>query len=397
MRPRRLSLRIDADWKSELSLVGADPASWDRLRGKSSILALKLFGLSSPMANILKQSMLSAGADALVTREAVTGRAENSDALVTGTEKSLRRAAASLRGQPFGLSGLGEEIEGLLDASDPAGDMELPGGVLRFGPRPLVMGIVNVTPDSFSDGGLHLDPGAAVAGAMEMAAGGAAMVDVGAESTRPGSESVPAEEQLRRLRPVLEGLADLPRGVLVSVDTSLAEVAREALDMGASMVNDVTSLSDPAVAETAAEAGAALVLMHMQGSPADMQEDPRYSDTLTQVYDYLAERVELAEDHGVPRSRIIVDPGIGFGKRLRHNLALIRRLGEFRGLGCRVLLGHSRKSFLGSISGVEDPAGRDLHTHAVSALAAADADMLRVHDVAGTVEVLKVAEALGGG
>ncbi|MGM0628446.1 MAG: dihydropteroate synthase, partial [Candidatus Fermentibacterota bacterium] len=206
MRPRKLSLRSDKDWKRELSLVGADPASWDRLRGKSSVLAVKLFGLSSPMANILKQSMLSAGADALVTREAVTGRAERSDALVTGTEKSIRTAVASLRGQPFGLSGLGEEIEGVLDASAPAGDMELPGGVLRFGPRPLAMGIVNVTPDSFSDGGLHLDSGAAVARAMEIAAEGASVVDVGAESTRPGSESVPAEEQLRRLRPVLEGL-----------------------------------------------------------------------------------------------------------------------------------------------------------------------------------------------
>lgn len=376
--------------------MGADPASWERLRGKSSILAVKLFGLSAPMANILKQSMLSAGADALVTREAVTGRAEQSDALVAGTEKSLRRAAASLRGQPFGLSRLGGQLERVLDVPAPPGEMDLPGGPLEFGPRPLVMGIVNVTPDSFSDGGLHLDPDAAVGRAVEMAAEGASVVDVGAESTRPGADSVPPGEQLRRLRPVLEGLQELPEGVLVSVDTSLPGVAREALAMGASIVNDVTALSDPAIAETAADLGAGLVLMHMQGTPADMQEDPSYTDVLTQVYDHLAERVELAGEHGVPRGRIMVDPGIGFGKRLRHNLALIRRLGEFRGLGCRVLLGHSRKSFLGSISGVEEPSGRDLHTHAVSALAAADADMLRVHDVAGTVEVLRVAEALEG-
>ncbi len=397
MRARRLALRGEADWRGELSLVGADPSAWQRLRGKSSVLALKLFGLSSPMANILKQSMLSAGADALVTREAVTGKAETSDALVAGTERSIRRAVDSLRGQPLGLSSLGDEIQRILDAPRPPGEMTLPGGTLLFDPGPLVMGIVNVTPDSFSDGGLHLDPEAAVGRAMKMAAEGAVVVDVGAESTRPGSESVPAAAQLRRLEPVLEGLAELPGGVLVSVDTSLPEVAREALAMGASLVNDVTALSRPELAGVAADAGAGMVLMHMRGTPADMQDDPSYSDVLTQVYDYLAERVERAEEHGVPRGRIMVDPGIGFGKRLSHNLTLIRRLGELGGLGCRVVLGHSRKSFLGSISGVGDPAGRDLHTHAVSAVAAADADMLRVHDVAGTVEVLKVAEALGRG
>jgi dihydropteroate synthase len=393
MRARRLSLVCEGDWRRELELVGADPGSWQRLAGKSSVLTIKLFGLSCPMANILKQTMLSAGADAIVTREAVTCRADRSDALVAGTEKAIRRAASSLRGQPFGLPEVGKKLEGLLQGHDLPGRMDLPGGTLDFRKAPLIMGIVNVTPDSFSDGGLHLDADAAAAAVFRMAGEGADIVDLGAESTRPGSRSVPAGEQLARLRPVLEKVAG---GPVLSVDTSLPEVAAEAVSRGASVINDVTALSRPELAGIAAEAGAGLVLMHMQGTPEDMQDDPSYRDVLSEVYDFLAERVELAVSHGVPRSRILVDPGIGFGKRLAHNLALIRRLAELRGLGCRVLLGHSRKSFLGMVSGEKDAASRDLHTHAVTALAAGSADVVRVHDVAGTAAVLGVAAAVGG-
>jgi len=392
MRARRLSLQGESDWRRELELVGADQGAWQRLCGKSSVLALKLFDLSCPGANILKQAMLSAGADAMVTREAVTCRADRSDALVAGTEKAIRLAASSLRGQPFGLADVGERLEELLDAPAPPDRMELPGGALSFGDATLIMGIVNVTPDSFSDGGLHHDPDAAARRVSQMAAEGAQVVDLGAESTRPGARPVPADEQLQRLGPVLERVAG---GPLLSVDTSLPQVAEAAVEMGASIINDVTALSNPELADVAAATGTGLVLMHMQGTPADMQQAPSYGDVLTEVYDYLAERVELAVSRGVPRKRVLVDPGIGFGKRLPHNLALIRRLGELRGLGCRVLLGHSRKSFLGMISGESDASRRDLHTHAVTALAAGSADMVRVHDVAGTAEVLAVAAAVG--
>mgnify|MGYP001085804282 CR=1 FL=1 len=397
MRGRRLSLENRSDWLGELELVGADPGSWSRLSAKSSIMALKLFDLSSPMANILKQSMLSAGADALVTREAVTGRAPSSDALVVGTEKAIRRAAESLLGQPLGLAAVGETINSLLKRPALPKTMQLPGGTLDFSRRPLVMGVINVTPDSFSDGGLHLSPADALRRAEEMAEAGADLVDLGAESTRPGSSPVGAREQIDRLLPVLKGMEGLPEAPLISVDTSLPEVAESALRAGASIINDVTALSRPELAEIAAESGAGLVLMHMQGRPSNMQDDPRYRDVLTEVCDYLAGRVEIAKERGVPVQRIIVDPGIGFGKRLEHNIALIRRLDELHCLGCRVLLGHSRKSFLGAISGVDDPAARDIHTHAVTALVASDADLLRVHDAAGALEVLKIARALRGG
>jgi dihydropteroate synthase len=255
-----------------------------------------------------------------------------------------------------------------------------------------LMGVVNVTPDSFSDGGLFLDAEAAIAHGEELVRDGAEILDVGGESTRPGAEEVSAEEEMARVVPVIHGLAGV---AAVSVDTSKLEVAEAALDAGASIVNDVTALRrDPGIGGLCAERGAGLVLMHMPGDPRTMQANPVYGDVVEDVKAFLAERLEVAIDAGVDEGRIWLDPGIGFGKTLDHNLELLRRLGALRDLGRPLVVGTSRKSFIGKVDGspVDERLGG---TIATSVLAAAEgADVLRVHDVAEAAQAMKMAVAI---
>jgi dihydropteroate synthase len=261
------------------------------------------------------------------------------------------------------------------------------------------MGVVNVTPDSFSDGGLYLDAEAAIAHGRELVRDGADLLDVGGESTRPGAEEVDAETERNRVEPVIAELTvELAQGGReISVDTSKLSVAEAALDAGATIVNDVTALrADPEIGSLCAERGAGLVLMHMQGDPRTMQDEPRYDDVVDDVRAFLAERLQLALDAGVEEERVWLDPGIGFGKTLDHNLELLRRLGELRDLGRPLVVGTSRKSFIGRIDGSE--VGERLGgTIASSVLAAAEgADVLRVHDVAEVAQAARVAAAILG-
>jgi dihydropteroate synthase len=252
------------------------------------------------------------------------------------------------------------------------------------------MGVVNVTPDSFSDGGVHLDPDVAAAAARRMVEEGAAVVDVGGESTRPGSHGVSADEELRRVLPVLDRLGgELP----VSIDTSKAAVARAALERGAILVNDVTALrGDPALVDVVAGSGAYLCLMHMQGAPRTMQAEPRYEDVAAEVASFLEDRLAFAIAHGVPEGRICLDPGIGFGKTVAHNLELVRRLDVLLALGRPVLVGFSRKSSLRRLTGSDDLLGASV----AAAVAAFEhgATILRVHDVKPHVDALTVAGAI---
>jgi dihydropteroate synthase len=256
------------------------------------------------------------------------------------------------------------------------------------------MGIVNVTPDSFSDGGVNLRPEDAAAAARRMVAEGAAIVDVGGESTRPGSERVSLAEELRRVIPVLEAL---DRAVPVSVDTSKAEVARRALALGAELVNDVSALRvDPEMAEVVAESGAYVCLMHMLGEPRTMQIEPGYDDVVSEVAAFLEERLAFAVAAGIPEGRICVDPGIGFGKTTEHNLELLRRVDEIAALGRPVVVGVSRKRFLGRLLGDAEATTAPLGAGLAAAVAAyaRGATIFRVHDVRETVEALTVAKAL---
>jgi len=261
--------------------------------------------------------------------------------------------------------------------------------------RPSVMGVINVTPDSFSDGGAHLQPAAAVAAGWGMVDEGAAILDVGGESTRPGAEGVSLDEELARVVPVLEGLHGAP----LSIDTAKAEVARRALELGAELVNDVTALrGDADMAEVVADAGAYLCLMHMQGEPRTMQSSPSYDDVASEVAGFLHERLRFAVDAGIAEERICLDPGIGFGKTVEQNFELVRRLDVLTALGRPVLIGFSRKSSLGRVLGNPKATTGPLSASLAVAVAAYErgATIIRAHDVREHVEALTVAQTVAG-
>lgn len=273
--------------------------------------------------------------------------------------------------------------------------LDLPGGgALELGERTLIMGVVNVTPDSFSDGGRYQDIEAAVAHGLSLVAQGADILDVGGESTRPGSDPVSAEEEIARVTPVIAGLARQCEAV-ISIDTNKAQVAAAAMAAGAHVINDVTALTgDPAMTAVAVESGAAVVLMHMLGTPKTMQQNPAYDDVVAEVGAYLAQRAQAVEAAGVARGRIIIDPGIGFGKNLEHNLSLLRNLPRLAELGYPLLLGASRKAFIGQLTGrpVELRLWGTLGAHVLGA--ALGADIVRVHDVAPLRDALAVCDAV---
>ncbi|SMB99240.1 Dihydropteroate synthase [Thermanaeromonas toyohensis ToBE] len=263
-----------------------------------------------------------------------------------------------------------------------------------FGERTYIMGILNVTPDSFSDGGLYFDLGRALERAHIMVEAGADIIDVGGESTRPGSDPVPLEEELRRVLPVVERLARELK-VPISIDTYKAEVARQALERGATLINDITGLrGDPQMPEVVARFGCPVVVMHIKGTPKNMQENPTYEDVVAEVKEYLREGVELAVKAGLPREKVIIDPGIGFGKTVEHNLKILQSLKEFKALGQPLLVGTSRKSFIGKILNLPVHE-RLLGTAATVALSiAGGADIVRVHDVGEMRQVVQMADAI---
>ena len=263
------------------------------------------------------------------------------------------------------------------------------------GERTLIMGIVNVTPDSFSDGGRSYDPDDAVKHALEMVADGADILDVGGESTRPGADPVPADDEIRRVIPVIERLSVEVPEIPLSIDTRKSEVARAAVAAGASIVNDISAGGDPETFDLVKESGSGLVLMHMRGDPTTMQESPQYDDVVEDVRDYLAARIGAAVAAGIQRQHLCVDPGIGFGKSVEHNLALLHDVATLHELRVPILVGVSRKRFLGELTGVQEPAERLEGTAgAVAWCAGAGVDIVRVHDVKEMTRVVRVVDAI---
>jgi dihydropteroate synthase len=269
---------------------------------------------------------------------------------------------------------------------------------IALGERTLVMGIVNVTPDSFSDGGAFANTPDAIAHGRDLVADGADILDIGGESTRPGADPVPADQERSRVLPVIAGLCAEAPDTPISVDTRRADVARAAIETGASIVNDVSAGADPSMFPVVREAGAGLILMHMKGEPRTMQQDPTYSDVVGEVRDFLADRIGAAVGAGVGREHICVDPGIGFGKDLGHNLTLLRDIRTFADLRVPSLVGVSRKRFIGELTDAQDPADRVEGTAgAVAWCAAQGVDIVRVHDVLAMSRVVRVVDAIGRG
>ncbi|MEA1994293.1 MAG: dihydropteroate synthase [Euryarchaeota archaeon] len=352
----------------------------------------KLKNLDIRAALILKQEMLSIGGEAAIPRGAIDLSLKVGNVLLAGTVKQYKALIKKLKRQPFGLKEVSAELEKLIGSTafrpEPikCGEYEL-----NFD-RPLIMGVLNVTPDSFSDGGDFVETDTALDHAVKMAEDGADIIDVGGESTRPGSDPVPLEDELRRVEPVVRGIVencDLP----VSVDTAKPAVAERCINLGASMLNDVTGLRNSEMIRVAAEYEVPVVIMHMKGKPKTMQKEIVYGDVVSDIKDFFMERIEEARSKGV--KDIIIDPGIGFGKTTEHNLTIIKRLEEFRTLQCPVLIGTSRKSFIGNTLGIEDSKER-LYGTIASNIAAAEngADIIRVHDVEEHKEALDLYYAI---
>lgn len=379
--------------------LGSDPAGVRIMSRKMVQLAVFAENVQARAAHIMKEVMLSRGGECATPKELLLAEGtERMNVVMIGTLTQLRRAAKNFSVQPFGLKALSRELKEVLAraAGVEARTLQAGGHALEIGGRTHVMGVVNATPDSFSDPGRFARAEDAREGALKMVEDGADIIDIGGESSRPGAEPVPLEEELERTVPLIQSLAGEIE-VPISIDTCKAEVAARALDAGAVIINDISGLRfDPGMIPLAAEREVPVVIMHMQGTPRDMQDDPVYDDVVSDICRFLRERTALAIEGGVAPEKILVDPGIGFGKTVEHNLEILRRIEEFRSLPYPLVLGTSRKRFIGSIL-EKPPDERLMGTAATIAFAIArGVDVVRVHDVPEMVEVARVADACAG-
>lgn len=396
LRPHVLCLRDLKDLVEEFKRIGVDWGGIKIMRAKGFLKAVKISCLPSFLANILKQEMLSLGGDVAISRGSITGQDKVTDCIVLGTLYQFNALQQILKKQPFGLDGVAKKIALALKGADSKRlCLDLRGRKLVLGGQTLVMGIVNVTPDSFSgDGLLTLSAEAVSARALDMVHHGADILDLGGESSRPGSKRISSKEEMARVLPVLKCLIKKV-SVPVSIDTTKSEVARAALDEGASIVNDISAgRFDKKILKVASRYKAAIVLMHMQGTPAVMQKNPHYKDIVSEIIVFLDESIKKAQDAGIEDKRIIIDPGIGFGKDLSHNLEILRRLSEFKSLGRPILLGVSKKRFIGGVL-KHDVGQRQWGTAAAVSLAIANGvDIVRVHDTSEIKQVAAVSDAI---
>ncbi len=402
----RFSIRLlrvlnQSDAREILKRLGVDAAGVKIMSPKMQHAVLHVGGIQARAAHIVKQVMLSKGGECATPREIFFKSEEPVDVVMMGTVKQLRAAVKSLASQPFGLARLAEELRQFLSREYPeehtVREVNLGSHKIKFGSRTLIMGVLNVTPDSFSDGGMYLDREKALKRVYELVEEGADIIDIGGESTRPGADPVSLEEEIERTIPIIEHVASRI-GVPISIDTYKSEVAKKALDAGATIVNDISGLRfDPEMASLLARYKAMVIIMHMKGTPRDMQKDPRYDDVVKEIYSFLEERARFAIDSGVPDDRIVIDPGIGFGKTVDHNLEIMRKLEEFKSLGFPLLVGTSRKSFIGAVldASVDE---RIFGTAAtVSFAVEKGADVVRVHDVKEMLQVIRMTEAMKEG
>jgi dihydropteroate synthase len=401
---RVLDLPSDAEIVREMRLVNAEDAGIRHMLPKGRHYLVKLEGVRRPIAHILKETFLSNGGEAVINSGVITAEVSESGVILCGNRKQFQRAFSALLEQGFGCDALAGEIESAIRHFDSPPLVPDPRAVPnprlarlfeQIGKRTLVMGILNVTPDSFSDGGKFDDPDAAAARAVEMVEQGADIIDVGGESTRPGSEPVPAEVEIERIAPVIREIASLTE-IVISIDTTKAAVARAALDAGALIVNDISAATfDPEMPSLIAEKSCPAILMHIKGTPKSMQASPVYDDLMGEVCAFLRERLQALVDAGADEKTLMIDPGIGFGKTLDHNLELLRRLKELKSIGRPIVVGTSRKSTIGKVLGDLPPEQRLEGTAATVALSIVKgADIVRVHDVKEMCRVAKMSDAI---
>ena len=394
---RMLYVKTLEDAYTELQKIGVSSQGIVVMAPKALQMVIKLTNVKVGAANILKQEMLSIGGDAAVARGVVEGSVPKSDVILLGNADKIKKLIKKLEHQTiFGLPDIKKDLENFLKQVSNKKPK-----TIRFGEKEFVlnstkiMGILNVTPDSFSDGNLFFSPQKAVEHALRMIENGADIIDIGGESSRPGAKKISAEEELNRIIPVISRLrekSDIP----ISVDTYKAEVAKRAISAGASMINDISALRfDKQMVEVLQKnENIPVILMHMQGTPETMQQNPFYEDTVDEILEFFRERIDFCVEHGISKDRIIIDPGIGFGKRQSDNLIILKKISEFRCFGVPVLVGASRKSFIGKIY-ESSPESRLEGSLAVTAIAHEnDVEMIRVHDVEEHKKFLKVLQTI---
>ncbi|MCX5713297.1 MAG: dihydropteroate synthase [Candidatus Omnitrophica bacterium] len=396
---RVLEISSPKELNSILREIKVDPYGIDIMRLKGLTRLIHIKDLSNITANILKQEMLSLGADAAIARNALTGKTKITDCLLMGNDAQLFRLKTKLKNQPFGLGGLANRISQALGNYESDGFLiETKKYRLDLTKATRIMGVMNLTPDSFSGDGLYaslraLDKEKILAFAQKLVNEGADILDIGGESSRPGAKPISIKEECARVIPAIKLIAKRVK-VPISIDTYKPEVASRAIDCGVSLINDITGLRDPAMVKLAARSKAAVVIMHMKGMPYNMQKSPVYKSLIFEINSFLESAITRAVEAGVARDKIIIDPGIGFGKTMEHNLEILKNLRTFKTLGRPILVGPSRKSFIGKILRSE-PQARIPGTISACVLAAKNgANLLRVHDVKEVKQALKIFDAV---
>ncbi|MDD5561399.1 MAG: dihydropteroate synthase [Candidatus Omnitrophica bacterium] len=396
---RIFSFSGEGEVKRVMRGIGVDPYGIKIMLPKTVTFLVRLEAVSNIAANILKQEMLSLGGDVAVSRGTLTGKTRNSTCLIIGQPCQIQSLIRKLRLQPFGLSRLAGELnENIKKYTKSNFILPLKKGSLRFKGRPRIMGVINLTPDSFSGDGLynvssHDYPGLALEKAETMLADGADIIDLGGESSRPGARSITVKEELKRVLPVLKKLVKNITAP-ISIDTTKPQVAMAALENGAQIVNDISGLRDKRMIKAAAKCKAAVVIMHMLGKPVDMQERIAYKSLIEDIIFWLKNAVDCAEAYGIMPEKIIIDPGIGFGKMPGQNLEIINRLADFKILGKPILIGPGRKSFIGKVLKT-NPTQRTAGTVAACVMAAErGANIVRVHDIKEVSQALKIYSAI---
>ncbi len=381
--------------KRRLRDAGVSGEGVEIMADKAEVFAIRVENVSAEAANILKQQLLSLGGDAAVHRDVISGSPDSSTAYLIADRARFSRLHDKLKGQPFGLVEVGEEVSRLASAHKVyPKSIPLVSGVLDLSSGPVIMGILNLTPDSFSDGGRYSEPSAALERAEQLVEEGAAIIDIGGESSRPGAKELDIHTEIARVMPALEKIAG-KIAVPISIDTRKAAVAEAAIGSGASMINDISGMRhDPDMPSVAIRSGAAVVVMHMQGSPENMQDSPRYSDPVHEIISWLDKNTKRLISEGIKKEKIIIDPGIGFGKRLDDNLDIIAQAADFHTLGFPVMIGYSRKSFIGTITGRGETERVCGGLGILGRCLAADIPILRMHDVKEGSDFIKVWEAV---
>ncbi|PKN76735.1 MAG: dihydropteroate synthase [Deltaproteobacteria bacterium HGW-Deltaproteobacteria-10] len=391
-----INIRDSAQGKAIFKKIGVDPYGIEAMLPKTININILLENKSCRIANIIKQEMLSVGGDAAVARGSVGNSVASTDILIMGTIKQITALSRKLALQPFGLKQISQDILAVINNTlQKEFILKTSRREIKLGHKTQIMGILNVTPDSFSDGGLFYNQQKAIDHGLQMVSQGADIIDVGGESTRPGAAAVSAKEELKRVLPVICGITRQVK-IPISIDTTKAAVAREAMAAGAEIVNDVSAgYSDKKMLQTVREGRAAMILMHMRGKPQTMQKGNLiYSNLMGEIIDYLRKSIEKAMVAGIEKQSLVIDPGIGFGKMLEDNYRIINNLAELKTLGLPIMIGTSRKAFIGKITGDEPKARIEGTAATVVASIMNGCHIVRVHDVVEMKKIAAVTDAI---